>query len=253
MREQEAGNAEQPAASSALSPQSSVLSRGPSAVEMLARSAAVFRKDVTCEFRTRYAVNAILLFAVTTLVAVSFAVGGVGVSQSVQASLLWIIIYFSGMSGLARAFVREEEARTATALRLAAAPGAVFGGKLLFNLALVGALEVIVVPLFVGMMNVQVEGWPLFLVILAVGSAGLAVSSTIVAAIVSRANVKGALFAVLSLPLLLPVLIGGIRGTQAALSSAVFGAGMEWVKLLVAYTGIMFVLSLLLFRFIWED
>lgn len=225
----------------------------PGVIEMLARSAAVFHKDVTCEFRTRYAVNAILLFAVTTLFAVSFAVGGAGVSESVQSSLLWIIIYFSGMSGLSRAFVREEEARTASALRLAAAPGAVFGGKLIFNLVLLAALEVVIVPLFVGMMNVHVSGWPLFLAVLAGGSVGLAVAATIVAAIVSRANAKGALFAVLSFPVLLPLLIGAIHGTQAALSSARFAEGMQDVKLLVSYTGIMFIVSLFVFRFIWED
>lgn len=225
----------------------------PGMIEMLSRSAAVFQKDVTCEFRTRYAVNAILLFAVTTLFAVSFAVGGAGVSPSVQSSLLWIIIYFSAMSGLSRAFVREEEARTASALRLAAAPGAVFGGKLIFNLILLAALEVVIVPLFVGMMNVQVNGWPLFLLVLVSGSAGLAVASTIIAAIVSRANAKGALFAVLSFPVLLPLLIGTIHGTQAALSSARIAEGMPDLKLLVSYTGVMFIVSLLVFRFIWED
>jgi heme exporter protein B len=225
----------------------------PGLAAMLSRSAAVFSKDITCEFRTRYAINAIVLFAVTTLVAVSFAIGGVGVSQSVQASLLWIIIYFSAMSGLSRVFVREEESHTASALRLSAAPGAVFGGKLLFNLVLLGALELVIVPLFVGMMNVQVSGWPLLISIIVMGSVGLAVASTIVAAIVSRANAKGALFAVMSFPLLLPVLIGGIKGTEKALESASFMAGMEWIRLLVSYTGIVFIVSLFLFRFIWED
>jgi len=224
-----------------------------STVEMLARAAAVFRKDITSEFRTRYAVNAIALFAVTTLVAVGFAVGGVGISQSMQASLLWIVIYFSAMSGLSRVFVREEEARTASALRLAAAPGAVLGGKLLFNLVLLVSLEVVIVPLFVGMMHLEVSGWPLMLATLAAGSAGLAVTATVVAAIVSKANAKGALFAVLSFPILLPLLVGAIHGTQAALSSARFAAGMQDFKLLVSYTGVMFIVSLFVFRFIWED
>lgn len=222
-------------------------------LEMIRRSFAVFKKDITCEFRTRYAVNAILLFAVTTLVAVSFSVGGVGISASVQSSLLWIIIYFSVLSGLSRAFVKEEESKTSGVLRLSADPGAVFGGKLIFNLLLLFLLELVTVPLFVGMMSLNVQCWPLLITILAVGSAGLAVSATIVAAIVSKANSKGALFAVLSFPLLLPALIGGIKGTKAALTNAVFATGIQDVKLLVSYTGVMFILSLLVFRFIWED
>ena len=145
-------------------------------IELLTRSAAVFKKDITCEFRTRYAINVILLFAVTTLVAVNFSVGVSRISPSIQAALLWIIIYFSALSGLSRAFVREEEGKTAIALKLSAAPGAVFGGKLLFNLILLFMLELVTVPLFVGMMNLQVKGWPLFLVVLASGSVGLAVA-----------------------------------------------------------------------------
>jgi heme exporter protein B len=225
----------------------------PGVLEMLARSTAVLRKDLTCEFRTRYAINTIGLFAVTTLVAVGFSVGGVEVSRSIQAALLWIIIYFSALSGLSRTFVREEESRTADALRLAAPPGAVFGGKLLFNLILLFALEVVIVPLFLGMMGVAVKGWLLLLVVLGVGSMGLAVSATIIAALVSHANAKSALFAVLAFPILLPVLVAGIRGTEAAFTSTVFASGIQDVKLLVSYTGIMFVVSLLVFRFTWED
>jgi heme exporter protein B len=220
---------------------------------MLRRSVAVFRKDLISEFRTRYAISAILLFAVTTLVAVSFAIGRAGISPAVHSSLLWIIIYFSSLSGLSRTFVKEEESRTADALRLSASPGAVFGGKLLFNFMLLAAIEVVTIPLFVGMMSLQVKGWPLFVAVLVIGSIGLAVASTIVAAIVSRANAKGALFAVLSFPLLLPVLIVGIRGTEAALQSASFMAGADSLKLLVSYTGVMFIMSLLVFRFVWED
>lgn len=222
-------------------------------LEMIRRSFAVFKKDIICEFRTRYAVNAILLFAVTTLVAVSFSVGGVGINASVQSSLLWIIIYFSSLSGLSRSFVKEEESKTSSALRLSADPGAVLGGKLIFNLLLLILLELVTVPLFVGMMSLNVQCWPLLIAVLAAGSAGLAVSATIAAAIVSKANSKGTLFAVLSFPLLLPALIGGIRGTKAALTSAVFAAGMQDVKLLVSYTGVMFVMSLLVFRSTWED
>ena len=52
------------------------------------------------------------------------------------AALLWIILFFAATSGLARVFVKEEDAHTAKTLRLAARPLAVFAGKLLFNLIL---------------------------------------------------------------------------------------------------------------------
>ncbi|HBZ01304.1 MAG TPA: hypothetical protein DEO84_08310, partial [candidate division Zixibacteria bacterium] len=84
----------------------------------VSKSLAVFFKDIKSELRTRYAINAILMFAVVTVFAVSWAVGGAGLSPILQASLLWIVIYFSSLSGLSQSFVKEEESRTAIALKL---------------------------------------------------------------------------------------------------------------------------------------
>ena len=82
----------------------------------------MFRKDLQAELRTRYALGAVALFAVTTLVAVSSALAGAAVRSEVKAGLLWIVLLFAALSGLARVFVREEEAGTAPLLRLLA-PG----------------------------------------------------------------------------------------------------------------------------------
>ena len=40
--------------------------------ELLSKSLVVFQKDLKLEFRRRYALNAIAMFALTTLVTVSF-------------------------------------------------------------------------------------------------------------------------------------------------------------------------------------
>jgi heme exporter protein B len=221
---------------------------------LVSKAVAVYRKDIVSEFRTRYAINAIALFAVTTLIAVSYSVGGFGVQdKNLLSALLWVILFFSAMSGLSRTFVREEEGHTASALRLTAEPVAVYLGKLAFNLSLLLALACVVVPLFVVMMNAQVGNWTLFLLVLFLGSVGLSASATIVAAIVSKANAKGALFAVLSFPILAPLLITAIHGTSAALKGDPLSAGWADLRVLVSYAGIMITVSVMLFEFIWED
>src|SRR3989339_1636547 len=101
-----------------------------------AKSISLFLKDIKSEMRTRYAINAIAMFAVVTVFAISFAIRGTGLSTELQASLLWIVIYFSSLSGLAQSFVKEEESKTAIALRLYTPAEVVFAGKLLFNLVL---------------------------------------------------------------------------------------------------------------------
>ena len=222
----------------------------------LSEATAVWLRDLRGEFRTRYAVNAILMFAVTTLIAVSFSIGSFRIEDADQpflyAVLLWIILVFSALSGLSRSFVKEEEAGTMDVLKLSARPQAVFLGKLFFNLTLLGALEIIVVPSFILLMNYKIKLPGLFAAIIISGGFGLGASTTIVAAMIAQASARGALFSVLSFPLLLPLMITAIKGCERA-AVGMDPAGWPEFRIAVAYAVIMIVMSLFLFPMIWKE
>lgn len=97
---------------------------------------AIFQKDLILEFRSRYSINALLLFVLASVFLLSLAVGPGGLSIEVTSALLWIVILFAAVIGLGRAFVSEEERGTVLLLQLNATPGAIYAGKLFFNLAL---------------------------------------------------------------------------------------------------------------------
>ncbi|MDD4792337.1 MAG: heme exporter protein CcmB [Firmicutes bacterium] len=219
-------------------------------------SLAVLWKDLLSEFRTRYSLSAVLLFSVTALAVVSFSVSPYSLDPEAKAAFLWIVLFFSAMSGLSRSFVREEEARTALALRVSASADAVYGGKLLFNIVLQSAVAAIVVPLFLLLMDTRPANPALLVAAAALGTLALASSSTIIAAIVSRANAKGALFAVLAFPLSLPGLSSAIGATAEALRGnmpeAATGAAAD-IRVLIAYSALMIASSLLLFDYVWND
>lgn len=215
--------------------------------------AAVLWKDLQAEYRTRYAVNAVVMFAVTTLAVVSFSAQVVAAGPELLSPLLWLILLFSAMSGLSRTFVREEETKTANALRLAADPNTVYLGKLVFNALLLGLLDLIVVPLYIVLMDVHVGNPALFVAILIAGSLGLVSASTLVAAIVAKASVRGALFSVLSFPILIPVLVAAVQGTEAALRGVPWAEGSPALRVLVAFTGAMVAAGLWLFEHVWYE
>ena len=223
--------------------------------DLLQAAWAVFRKDLRAELRTRYALNAVALFAVSTVVALSLGLGPLPRSRElplIHAALLWVAVLFAAFTGLARAFVHEEEARTAAALRLAAPPLAVYLGKLLFNLALLLLLDLLTTVLFVILLRVEIGNPGLFAALLLAGSLGLVAATTLIAAIIARASIKGALFAVLSFPLLAPLLVVAIKGTALALEGAGWDRGAAPLQVLLAYTVAMFVASLFLFGSVWE-
>jgi heme exporter protein B len=212
----------------------------------------VFLKDLHVEFRSRYAMNAIFLFAITTLTAISFSLGPVRLRSEILAPLLWIILFFSSMSGLAHIFVREEEQQTADTLRIVTSPNAVFLGKWLFNIILLFALEIFIVPVFLAMMGAGVGSPEVFVLLIFIGSLGLASVATLIAAIISQASAKGALFAVLAFPITLPVLISGIHGTQLSMDGGTFSECISDLQILFSFSIVILTLSLLLFEFIWR-
>ena len=220
---------------------------------LVSKTLAVFAKDVRLELRTRYALNAILMFAVTTLAAVSFSVGQSGLPPKLLAALFWIVMFFSAMSGLAQAFIREEEAGTALTLRLMADPDPVYIGKLLFNFSLLTVMAALITPIFFIFTDAPASGIATFILVLALGVIGLCSATTLVAAIIAKASVKGALFAVLSFPILMPLLLVLILATEKVLDSGAIGDIATEIQFLVAYGVVMVTGSVLLFKFVWQE
>ncbi len=224
-----------------------------SSSSFLAETAAVFVKDWRCELRTRAGLNAVGLFAVSTLCVVGLGLGPLGVAsserQAVLPALLWLILLFAASAGLPRAFAHEEETHTATALRLAANPAAVFCGKLLHAGTLLIAIELLVVPLFIAMVQLPVVSPGTLVAALAAGGYGLAAGSTLVAAIVSQARGKGTLFAVLAFPILIPLLLLAVELSRAAVAGAPADGVLQQILL---YDGTVTVAGLMLFPAVWN-
>ena len=220
---------------------------------LVSKTLAVFAKDVRLELRTRYALNAILMFAVTTLAAVSFSVGQSGLPPKLLAALFWIVMLFSAMSGLAQAFIREEEAGTALTLRLMADPDPVYIGKLLFNFSLLTVMAALITPIFFIFTDAPASGIATFILVLVLGVIGLCSATTLVAAIIAKASVKGALFAVLSFPILMPQLLVLILATEKVLDGGAIGDIATEIQFLVAYGVVMVTGSVLLFKFVWQE
>ena len=211
---------------------------------------AILRKECRSEWRTRYGGNAALVFAIATLTSVSFAVGRLGNRTDILSAILWIVLLFAALASPSHAFVREVEGHTMTFLRLIAAPGAIAFGKLLFNLLFLGVIELVTVPLFLILMGGPPPAWGAFLALLGLGSVALASAATLVGAVIAQTRGRGALFAAVSLPILLPVLAAAVSGTRAQWVGNPVGAEL---RLLAAYAAAVLGASVLLYDQLWED
>ncbi|AFN74859.1 cytochrome c-type biogenesis protein CcmB [Melioribacter roseus P3M-2] len=214
----------------------------------------LFKKDWESELRTRYALNALSMFILVTISVIMFSIGSEKISEYLTGGLLWVVIFFSAMSGLSRAFVSEEERGTTLTLHLIASPSTIFSGKLLFNLILVFLMNFAITFLFAILFeSFIINNLLLFLIAFLLGNIGIAVSSTIIAAIISKASSKGTLYPVLSFPILLPLILILLELTKFAMDGNSVADSTTEILVLVSYDVIMLTASYLLFDFIWKE
>ncbi|MBE2189456.1 MAG: heme exporter protein CcmB [Desulfobulbaceae bacterium] len=218
------------------------------------RISAVLTKELKSEFRTRYAISAVLLFVLTTITMIMFATAGETITPMIAAGILWVIMFFASMTGLSKVFVSEEERGTYILLQLSSTPYAIYFGKLLFNVLLSASLNFFAVVLFFLFLgDIEVKNLTLFISTIAIGSLSVASATTIISALIAKANSKNALFPVLSFPILLPIIILGVGLTKMSFEGIAFEDAMKDLQMMVAYSGLMIVASYFLFDFVNKD
>lgn len=216
---------------------------------------ALFSKDVRSELRTRYALNALLMFVVTAVATILFALRSDQPSPTVLSGMYWVVVFFTAMSSLSRIFVSEEERGTTMTLQLVASPSTVYFGKLLFNTALTVSLTLAVTVLYTLVFSefFIIRTPSIFFVTVFLGSLGFASAATILAAIVAKANTRGTLYPVLSFPILIVLLMTVMNATARALEGEAFSEAMGDFQILVGYILAMTGGSSMLFDYVWKD
>ena len=218
----------------------------------------ILRKDLTVEVRSGEIAYTTLFFAVSCILMFAFALvrEGRGPADG-AAGLLWIAIVFAGTLALGRTFERERQSETLRALLMApAARPAVYVGKLLGIVALLTGVEIILVPLVA--MLFQSRGLldhPFWLAaILFAGTVGFAAVGTLFAAMLIRARSRDVLLPVLLYPVIVPVMIAGVRGTAALLQPTVDTAILQfWLALIVMFDAVFVTLALWTFEPVMTD
>lgn len=212
-------------------------------------------KDLATERRRKETLNALLFFSFLLLVLFEFAMGADRDRlRSALPGLLWLGFVLSGLLALGRSFLVERENDCWEGLLLTAGDkSAIYLGKLAGNLVMMGLVETMVLGLFAVFFNVDVWGsLPELALIAALGTIGLAAMGTTFAAMTAQVRARELLFPVLLLPLQVPLLLGAVKATEAALGGEGLASVMHWLKLLAAADVIYVVAGLLTFEFILE-
>src|SRR5215510_7909984 len=222
---------------------------------MLRGVLAVLRKDLRIEWRTKESLAGFVVLGVLLVVVFSVAFDPTPQeAPRLAPSVLWATFVFTGLLGIQRGFVLERENDCLGGILASPIdPAALYLGKLAANVVLLGVMQALVVPLVAVLLHVDVGPvLPALLLVLALGNLGFATLATLFAAMTVRARTREVMLPVLLLPLVVPVLIGGVKATEAALRGGLDAAAAP-LGVLAAFDAIFLVAGVLLYEQVIRD
>jgi heme exporter protein B len=167
--------------------------------------------------------------------------------------VLWVAFTFSGILGLGRSFAAERDKGSLDGMLLAPVDrGAILIGKALANLVFIVVMEIITLPLFVILLNVNLPWFPLVLYLL-LGTVGFAVVGTLISAVAASTRMREVMLPVLLFPILVPLFMAAVKATSGAMAGQAFSDYSNWFNLLLGYDIIFLVVAFLVFEYVVEE
>jgi len=186
---------------------------------MLQQVKELILKDIRLNWRERYALYSMLLYVLSTSYVAFLSFEGV-ISENSWVALFWIIVLFAAINASLQSF-KAELNRQALFFYTLAKPRAIILAKTLYNSGLLIILTIISYFIYSIFLGNPITANLSFILCIILGSSALASVLTLVAAIAAKTNNSAGLMAVLSMPLLFPLLLNLIKPSKICLSRTV--------------------------------
>lgn len=212
------------------------------------------KKEWQLELKQKYAINGILLYLVGSIFIcyLSFNLQPNSLNPIVWNALLWILLLFTAVNALAKSFVQESPYRDYYYYTLVA-PQVLIMAKMTYNALLMLVLGVAGFGLYTLVMGNPIQDIGLYFVSILLGSLGFASALTLLAGIAGKARNNGSLMAIMSFPVVLPILLLVIRVAKNAMDGLNRSASASEVWVLLALSVILSALSWILYPFLWRN
>jgi len=214
----------------------------------------LIRKEVTLEWRQKYALNGILLYVVSAvfITYLSFGANRGNLSLPTWNALYWIIILFSSVNAVAKSFVQEHQGRQLYYYMIAA-PESIILSKIIYNTFLTLVLALLGYGVFSLILGNPVQDQTMFVLNLILGAVGLSSCLTMVSGIASKAGNNATLMAILSFPLVIPILLMAISISKNAMDGIDRDLSLDKMLILLAINAIICSTAYILFPYLWRS
>lgn len=227
-------------------------------MDLINQTKHLLKKEILLEWRSKYAFNGVLLYVVSTVFVCYMAFNlNLGFSGSksyplVWNVLFWIMILFAAVNAIAKSFLQENRGRQLYYYSISS-PQAIILSKIIYNVLLMTLLSVLALIIYSLFFTNPTNDTLYYFLIVVLGGISFSTVFTMISAIASKASNNGTLMAILSFPVIIPVILLLIRMSKRAMDGLEHSLSYQDIGVLLAINVIVIATSLLLFPFLWRD
>jgi heme exporter protein B len=219
--------------------------------ELLFQTKALLKREIALEKKQKHVFNGLLLYIISTVFVCYLSFKQI-VNVPTWNALFWIIILFASVNATSRGMSNFRRGRLLYEYTLASAK-AVILSRIIYQTLLIWVISLLGYAVYGILIGDLVQDHLFFLLALLLGSAGLSGTLSLITAIAAKSDQYSTLTAILSFPVILPMLIVLMRFSKNAVDGLDHSVQYPYLIALIAINFIVWTLSLILFPFLWRD
>lgn len=211
---------------------------------------ALLSKEITLEWRQKHGFGSLLLYVLATVFIVFSVIKNI--SPDVWIALFWIIILFASANATTRSFYQESGARQLFYYQLCHSLNFIFS-KFLYNFLILLLIGILTLLGFIFFSKPVVKDYGLFLLTILLGCLSFSTIFTFVSAIANKTPNGSSLLAIMSFPLMIPVMLTLLKLSAQACRLLQDTGYWKDIAILLSIDGMLIGTMIFLFPFVWRD
>lgn len=202
------------------------------------------------EWKNKYALSSVFIHIFIAVLITYLSLPGV--DKALFSSLFWLIVIFTTIQGISKSFLNMHKGHFLYWNQLLS-PVEFLVSKLITNFLLMLLFTIFSMLIFLIIHGVMVDDVGSFLLIAIVTGAGISSVFTISSSIAAKTDHPGMLLPVLTFPLIVPLLLIGVKASKKATDGLGFVTLIPETLILVLMNVLIVILGILLVKFIWKE
>lgn len=211
----------------------------------------LIKKEFLLEFRQKSTLAGILVYIIATVFISALSFKKI-IHPTIWNALFWTIFMFISINVSSKSFMQETKGKGLYNY-LYYSPRQFILSKIIYNMLLMSVLSLLTFFFYSWFVGSMVQNLGMFLTALIFSSSAFSGVLSLMSAIASKANNNISLMAILSFPVLMPLLLVSVKLSKHAIDGLAWSVSYNYLLILIMLNFVVVALATLLFNYLWKE